>query len=307
VIMNKLAVLKKTEEYVDHSKTNIREQIEDILDDAENLYFKNYSDEKNMMETIFEILNKPTVAVTATNIYETKDYMFVGYFIDASEYTVDTNQFNYFSSQISSHQVVSDMIVVKKKLEYQIDRNNIKTISTPVNFTQYELANVFEKIFVKDGVTISVDGSMTTYQYIVNPLEHLMLTDNKYEEHYRYHEYEVYTRVMVCVVDIRENNGTINETASLLIGIPVKGSVHVGMYQKPEYKEDPPYVSVSPEIIQQILKVRRVSPTLTSGHSNSSKEYINFYNLLALESQKYTDTPSRNVKDMKEQPLNLLV
>lgn len=314
--MGKVGILYKTDEHVDYNRTNIREQIEDILDDPNNLQFKEYQSEEEMFKIIHDSLGSPDVGVTACNIYETKDVLYAGYFIDYTEFInhdrteeeqkehAKNVQLHIFGSQLTSHHVTSNLVIVKKKLEYVVDGNNVKTKTVPDTVTRYELTDILEKIYVKDGVVVDTDGQLSQYQYIVNPLEHLMMTDNDYEEHYVYHEYEVYNHVMMVIVDVRENNGTLNKTATLLCNKPVMGKVFVALYRKPEFNENPPYASLSIDRFNSILNIRKRSAELTTGMDNSSKEYVNFEKILQLENEKHSNIKVLQTDQIKGECLN---
>lgn len=323
----KAAILYKTDDHVDCDRTNIREQIEDILDDPNNLQFKEYSDDTTMFSMIHEALGKPMVGVTACNIWENKNTIYAGYFIDITELIDHESvkdeseekmvqniqkfhkniKLNMFGSQLSSQHVTGNFVIVKKKLSYVIDNNNIKTDTSHDTLTRNELIDVFESIFVKEGIAINPDGSMKSYRYIMNPMEHLMMTDPKYAEHYIYHEYEVYTHVMMVIVDTREITGSQNKIGSFLTGKPVNGTIFVATYKKPEYDENPPYVGLSIDRLKSILALRQRSTTLTTGMARSEREYVNFEKLLELENTKHADKPLLELNEISGELLNLNV
>jgi len=323
----KAAILYKTEERIDCDRINIREQIEDILDDPENLQFKEFSDDNSMFSMIHDALGKPNVGVTACNIWENKNTIYAGYFVDIIELidhgsvkddseekmmqnikNIHKNiKLNMFASQLSSQHVTGNFVIVKKNLSYVIDNNNVKTDTTHDTLTHSELIDVFENIFIKDGIVINPDGSMSSYQYIMNPLEHLMLTDAQYAEHYIYHEYEVYTHVIMVIVDTREIQGIRNHIGSFLTGKPVNGTIFVAMYKKPEYNENPPYIGLTVDRLQSILSLRQRSTTITTGMTNSDREYVNFEKLLELENIKHADKPLLDLSEITGQLLNMNV
>ena len=221
-----IAILYKTDEYVDYDRTNIKEQIEDILDDPDIFQLKQCDNEEDMYQIIYDTLGRPDIGVTAHNIWENKDTLYAGYFIDISEHEDHTQEvvsnnedgnnedgnnedgnnedgnddvekeeenkevkkkkleLNNFGSQITSNHVTNNLIIVKRKLTYHIENNNVKTETTLDTISRYDLVNVLEKIYVKEGIVLNVDGDIKTYNYIVNPLEHLILSDSDYEKNY---------------------------------------------------------------------------------------------------------------------------
>lgn len=323
----KAFILQLTDERIDCDKTNIREQIKDILDDPNTAQFKEFTDNDSMYNLIYTSLGNYNVGVTACNIWECKDFLYSGYFIDIvdiidnssmkdndDEDTILKNikeaqkkiKINMFGSQITSQHVVSNLVIIKQQLSYTIVDNNIKTDTTPMNINSLnELVYVIESLFVKDGIVVKTDGSMQSYNYIMNPLEHMMLTDTNYASNYVYHEYEVYTHIMMIITDTREINGVLNEIATLLAGKPVNGDVFVALYRKPEYNENPPYVSVTENLIKSILNIRQKSVSLTTGMNRAEREYINFEKILELEQRKHEQLPSHLATEIQGELLNI--
>jgi hypothetical protein len=333
----KAAIIYKTSESVDCDRTNIREQIEDMFDDPGIFELSGYQDHDSMFGLIYDKLNVKNlgVGITVCNVWENKETLYAGYYIDITELmdhgtedhgiedhgtedhgiedhgTEDKHkpetkhiELSNFGSQITSQHVTGNLIIIKKNLTYDIVDNNVKTNAVPCTLTRFELTTVLEKIFIKTGVAIEPSGSMKPYQYIMNPMEHLILTDKDYEKHYQYHEYEVYTHVMIVIVDTRERDGPINGTATLLAGKPVNGTVFVALYKKPDFNENPPYVGLTVENLNLILSIRQKSWVLTTGMGKSDQEYVNFEKILELESIKHSNMPGLKVSDISGDSLN---
>jgi hypothetical protein len=306
----KFAILYNTDDYIDHNNVNIREQIDDLLFDPENFELRDYDDEKSLHLMLKDILNLDGIGLTVCNIWETKDIIYAGYYIDYTEakYNSDSNiKYNKFASQLTRQNVTSHFVIVKLKLSYSITNNNVRTITIHDTLSEHELLNIFENIFVKNGVVIDVDGKMSYYKYIDNPLEHLILTDKNYDKNYIYHEYEIYTHIIVVVVDVRETSGRINKLGTLLCGKPVNGKIFVGLYRKPDFNENPPYVTLSIERLQNILNIRKKDSNLTTDFSNSDKEYINFDKLLELKLIQHKNLKNKSVSDISGELLNSAV
>ena len=305
----KLAILYNTDGYIDHNKVNIREQIDDILFDHENFELKDYTDEKSLHLLLQDVLKLNGICLTACNIWETLNVMYVGYFIDYTEakhnnINTDNIKYNKFGSQITKQNVTSHLVIIKLKLSYYIANNNVKTNTTYDTIVQHDLLNILENVFVKKGVIIDVDEKMSYYKYIDNPLEHLILTDKNYDKNYVYHEYEIFTHIMVVIVDVREINGTINKLGSLLCGKPVKGKIFVGICHKPEFNENPPYDHLSIERLHNIINIRKKNSSLTTEFANSDREYINFDKLLELKVKEYTNLQNKDISDITGELLN---
>jgi hypothetical protein len=311
------AILFMTDQQIDCNKTNIREQIEDILDDSDNFKMTQYTDNDNLFMLIHNTLStEKTLNVTVCNVWENIGSLYEGYFVDIAEIENQDNQqdnknkdtkirLNEFSSQITSQHVTGALVIVKRSLEYLITENNVKTTTKPCSFSYNELLDILESKFIKNGIMIDVDGSIKSYKYIMNPIEHLILTDSDYSKNYVYHEYEVYTHVMVIFAKVNALDEKINEKASLLAGAPVNGSVHVVLYKKPEYNESPPYVSLDPSLLESIFAIRSRGPSLTTGMEKSNGEYINFEKILDLETKKHANKPIIRVDEITGECLNV--
>lgn len=315
--MKKLGIIFMTDEYVDHNKhqnkQNIRNRIQDILEDSDNFQLKSFdgmTDDlcatiKKHISIQSDNLVSNNMCISVCNIYETMDIIYTGYYVSYSQY-IDHNmsieeqkeharkiKFNSFGSQIASDDVASNMIILKQNLVYDIIDNNIKTATTNDTITNREILDVFESVFVKTGITIDTDGTIEQYSYVGNPIEYLMFSDPDFDKHYVYHEYEVYTHVMIVFVNSDHIEANINEKASLLCGCDniVKGKAYVALYRKPVYGENPPYVDLNLDRFNKIFGIRTISPELTTGMAtNPEKEYVNLDKLLQLEHTKHSST-----------------
>lgn len=322
----KALILNLTDDRIDCDRLNIREQIENIFDDPDIIQFKTFTDVDSMLNLIYSALGSKKVGVTACNIWECKNYLYAGYFIDMTELidqedvhndneeillqnVMDAQKkikLNMFGSQITSQHVASNLVIIKQQLTYEISNNNIKTNTKSIGIgSTREMIDIFEALFVKDGIVIKYDGSLHTFNYIMNPLEHQMLTDSNYAENYIYHEYEVYNHIMMIIVDVREVNGSLNETATLLAGKPIKGTAFVAIYRKPEYNENPPYISMSMDRLNNIMNIRQRSASLTTGFSHATNEYVNFDKLLELEMKKHADKQIQIATEIQGELLNV--
>lgn len=322
----KALILNLTDDRIDCDKLNIREQIEDIFDDPDIIQFKTFTDDESMFNLIHNVLGNKKVGVTACNIWECKNYLYAGYFIDMTdlidqEVVHDENEevvlqnvmnaqkkikMNILGSQITSQHVASNLVIIKQQLTYEINGNNIKTNTKSIGIdATKEIINVLESIFLKKGVVIKTNGALHTFDYIMNPLEHQMLTDSDYASNYVYHEYEVYNHIMMIIADVRESNNILNETATLIAGKPVNGTVFVAIYRKPEYNENPPYVNLSMERFTNIMEIRQRSASLTTNFSNATNEYVNFDKLLELEMKKHANKQILLATEIQGELLNL--
>ena len=67
--MMKLAIIYRTDEYIDYNRPNIREQLEDIFDDESNCILDKFTTDETMYEIIHRELGNPKTVVTACNIW----------------------------------------------------------------------------------------------------------------------------------------------------------------------------------------------------------------------------------------------
>jgi hypothetical protein len=332
----KLVIITKTDEEIDYNRTNIVKQIEDILDDDDNCKIVEFgSDESSMHQVIYDRLNDQNKGFTAYNIWEDIDNIFVGYFVDAFEYNdnlienqsdkkpddlidnmtqVDNkileilkDRINKFGSQLTSHNVVGDLVIVKMKLEYEIKDRNISCRMVPQNTSIYEINQMIRKIFIKEGLSVGDNGEITTYKYVMNPLEPMMLNDPKYEEHLRYHEYEFYNVVLKVIVDLRDEDKPINESMSWLCGKVVKGMVRIGMYKKPEFNEQPPYHTITADLFKKIVMLKQINQNIGVGVNRSPNEYMNLYKIVELDIVQYQGLPKRKFSELDQVSLNTIV
>lgn len=300
-------VIRKTDDCVDYKMTNIRGQIEDILDDP-NIYQElklksdtNQNMERNLLDfiskEIMEKSGKGKITLSSYKIIENKNNILVGYFIDKHEElygksekeieeiknNFDKKDLNSFGSQLTSTNTVSDLYLVKYSLKYTIDKKNIKTEKIMQSLQRHDLENSLFKVFVKTGYILNCDNTLSTYDYIEHPIEHLIITDKEWQKNYRIHEYEVYNRVIILIVDIREKN-TLNLNASCLSGIKTCGTAFVGMFEK-SIDDENTYVDTSKDIMERLIKIRGANKTRTENFSIvDNDEYINFENLVEQES-----------------------
>jgi hypothetical protein len=215
---------------------------------------------------------------------------------------------NILGSQLSNQNVASALVIIKNNLTYEIKDNNVKTISKPTSIeSTNELIDILTSVILKDGVVIKQDGTMQPYQYITNPLEHLILTVPNYENIYRYHEYEIYTHVLIIIVNttIETNKENLNKNATYLAGKPTFGDVFIGMYKKPDYNEAQPYSSISIPLLNKIINIRSKSTQITTNKTNAEHEYINFEKLLELDIDKHKNHATINIDTIDGVSLNI--
>jgi hypothetical protein len=304
----KAGIIYKTDISIMCDRTNILEQVKDMLDDSDIFSIFDFSNEENLFSVIHSELARP--GVTSCNIYEVDNILFVGYFIDmvdvldytnSADFTEDKmkthliNEYkriklNVFASQISAQHVSGSMIIVKYIINYDQDNNGkiINSTMTPTTTSQYELEIILSNIIHKTGVFVTDDGSINEYSYIANPLENLIFDDPLYSTHYSIHDFEMYSNVLSVVVDTRlnETNSKLNVISSLITRSKVYGTAYFSMYRKPTNSESPCYFNLSVPRFNGIYEIRSVSPESTCNHVFDNKEYILFDKLIEYEKKR---------------------
>lgn len=332
-IKMKAGVLRITDEVVDCDRTDILEQVRDILDDPENLILIEINDQ-NLNELIINTLmnsvprellentdnadTKYTIGASGIGLCETKNSIYVAYFIsledllrkeriDRDDY--ESSNINRFGSQITSHNVASDVVIVKQRLSYDVSNKNIAASMSADSVTEYSLSQDLTTIFKHRALIVGANNdfesaTLVEYHYIQNPLENVILTDSDYESHYRYHEYEVYNHRITVFVDLREshNDENLNIVASHITGHKIYGKVLISLSGKPEFNSSAPYTDLTNDRLRLIAAIRSRSTDLTAEIGPSDKEYINFDKLLEIASITHSEIPIRPIETYSAEP-----
>jgi len=292
--MLSIGIIKMNDIKINSSKSNIKEQIEDIIEDDSIFKIHKVKSAQEIQEFAHFTLNPDKkFAVTQHNFYEKKNYFYSAFYVDYEDTPDPQNEenqknakLNIFGSCIVAGMVVSDLYIVKNKLTYTInDNNKIKADYEYTNFELYELIDVLTNLFYLNGVCINENGEMKQYKYTENPLISL---NNIHE--YIYHEYEIYTKILMVIVNTTEKDNKLNEKATLIAGHPVRGTVYFGLYNKSQSitEKYSPYINLSIEMLNNILSIRSRDINLTINHTQGDNEYINFEKLLELEEARHS-------------------
>ena len=311
----KAAILRITDEVVDCDKANIYEQVKDILEDPENLTIADVMDAevndlimnvlmnsvpREYLENKDDASSKYSIGASGIGMCETKDSLYAVYFIaledllrktEITESDYRSVTINRFASQITGQNVASDMVIVKQNLKYSVDGKNVSTQMEYTNLNEYSLIQDITTIFLHKGIIANVDGTTSSYEYIQNPLENVILAEGDYEKNYRYHEYEVLNHRISVFVDMREekNDNNINATASHITGHRVYGKALISLSRRPEYGSDAPYSDLTERRLKLIVDIR--SRTTDSTQDIGGNEYVNFDNLLELSAAECANLP----------------
>ncbi len=328
----KFALIRNCDCFIDIDRTNVVEQITTLINDTDYVSFIDFTQD-DMYQLIYDNIGdgKTFPKLTLLNLFDTKYDIYVAYFTDKFDIdnSTDNNStdnstdnstgnkisvINNFASQMTSHSVVGNMMIFKMQLTYKIDGNNIACNTTPTTLSIYDLIDVTTNIFAKTGLIVDAGKSpqIVQYKYIVNPLEPLIMIDPMYEKKYRYHDYEIFDRIVQVVVSTAvptavSNNDDINEIASWICNRIVNGKVYIGMYKKPEFNENPPFVSITNELLNKIVMLRKKSITAGTMFAKSPNEYANFEMLLDLEIEKHKNETDRQLSQLDQNTINNVV
>jgi hypothetical protein len=337
-IRMKAAIIRITDDYIDFDRTDILEQIQDIFDDPNTfeLVDIDVDDPENINAMILKIVMnsvpqkmlesdnevgdnlKYNVGVTAMGIHETKNHLYACYFLSIGDLLKtdqltkedhDNVNLNRFGSQLTSSDVASDLVIVKHNLSYSVDGHNIKTDMQMDNVLEYTLVRDMVSLFKHRGIIVEADGKRREYHYIQNPIENIIMAESDYEDHYRYHEYEVFNHQITIFVDNRENRDdvNINSIATKLSGHKTYGRVMISLSKMPDFDEMPSFAELTDERFDYIEFLRSRSTELTKSIAKSDKAYVNFDKILEVAKSRYSDRPIKPIEaysDLLDVPTN---
>jgi hypothetical protein len=109
-----IGIIKLNDISINLTKTNIKEQIENIIEDDDNFDIHTVKTPQEVYEYIYPLLSpKKDKEILQYNFYENKDFFYSGFFVESN------NTKNIFGSEIMSKNVTSNLYIVKHKLKYE--------------------------------------------------------------------------------------------------------------------------------------------------------------------------------------------
>jgi hypothetical protein len=332
----KAAIIRITDLLVNCDNPNISRQIQDVMDDLDICEWVEFQDQEALnllvVQTLMnsippEALERSTqdseasgddnhprlrynVGATVSSIFECKNYLYVAYYVsledvlgeDATEENYKNSKINKIGSQLCTASVASDLIIVKQDLSYEVKDLNVATSMSLGDLSEYALQSDLVTIFSHRGLIVDPSGNRSEYFYIQNPLENIIMTESDYEEHYRYHEYEVFNHQLTVFVDCRFNadNSNLNESVSEIVGAKVYGRALVALSRRPEFNENPSFAHLTDDRFDSIHYLRRRSPDTTAYVAKSEKVYMNFDKILDLARNRYSSIDVRSIDSLTE-------
>lgn len=324
----KVAIIKITDMSIDCDRVDISEQLEEILEDPDVCVFANVSDADSLNELLMNTLmnsiprdkitydkktdtdNKYSVTCSTSSFYESKDYIYTLNYVSLEDImktdSITKDEFNksglntnIFASQLASTMVVSDAVIIRWKLSYDINDSNVSTKTTIDDVSEYLLISDITPVFKHRGLIVTADKDMKYFDYIQQPLENIIMVDADYEKHYRYYEYEVFNHILMVSVDIRSDihNSKYNTIISQLTGSTVYGDVLVSISKRPLFNELPSYIDLSMDLFNNIHFLMSRSHELVKPIATSDTTYFNFFKLLELSKNKYSKLPLNKISD----------
>jgi hypothetical protein len=318
----KVAIIKITDMSIDCDRVDISDQLEEILEDQDIFVFENISDTDSLNELLMSTLmnsvpkdkiishkktdsdNKYSITCSTSSFYESKDFLYTINYVSLEDImkaeSITKDEFvksglktNIFASQLASTIVVSDAVIIRWKLSYDIKDSNVSTKTDIGDVSEYLLMSDLIPVFKHKGLIITADKDMKYFEYIQQPLENIIMTDSDYEKHYRYYEYEVFNHILMVSVDIRPDihNSKYNSVISQLTGSTVYGDVLVSISKRPVFNELPSYIDLSTDLFNNIYFLMARSHELVKPIATSDTTYFNFFKLLELSKNKYSKLP----------------
>lgn len=245
----KFAVIHITQAYIDvnRGQKQIKEDIEELLEDEDNMTFHTMESDKEFIEKINEHI-KPSGGVVSGSQIFIGDKFYQAVFESVSNVTkISSSKLNKLGTQFTDGVETDKAVIVFKNRILADDHVEFESI----NMT--DLMEILEDKFIKRGVFLKRDGTRSTYTYSQNHLDNLMY---KYGEQYvldnfQYDELELGD--MVFVVSSNKNATEKNTVMTKIVGKDVNGDVYCSLYRKNDHTGAGSYISFNNEILDKIM------------------------------------------------------
>lgn len=304
---------------IDTDRTNISEQLADIIDDFEVCIRCTCNDDNDsMLESVVKYLKNTSpysshtnnipegemldMPVERKNIYENDGVILVAYYVPLTDYLgvqvldqsmVDDNKkyINTIGSSLVQSYSVSDVILVKYDIKYvvNVETKGIEIGMEPTTLTETSLKHYLTSLFVHTGLIVNVDGTFEEYTYTHDIFDSIMAVDPDYASKYRYHEYGIFNHKLHVIVDTTANqsDNNFNLYASVLCGKRVYGNVHCSLTKQTEYGDSESYIDLTHDRLTNIhiLKLNKYDFTISDDGA-----YVHFDTKLKVSSE-YIDPP----------------
>lgn len=265
------AVVKKTSAFIDvnRSQDQIKEDIEDMIDDEDYVEFYTMNNHTDLLQCISDHVTPSSNLVTGTKTYISgKLYQSI---FDALPNTVDQSnaKINKLGSQFTDGILTENPVMIIK--------NNIisDTEVELISISKHEVITLLKDKFIKNGIVYKPNGECDVYSYTQNHLDNLMYKfgQDYVLNNFQYDEMEIGD--MVFIIASNKTETTENSVMSKIVGKPVKGDVFCSLYTKSDHIKDSTYISLDKNTFNKIiylLQEKDFDPTDDNQFENMTKD-----------------------------------
>lgn len=256
-------------EDIDKVKIKIDYQIENIINDY--ITFEKIS--KTDMDLINIICKHLDISqvVMSYNCFYTNEYLYQTIFIEGDK---DSKNINYFGTQLSNGIIAIDkVIIIKNKI---LDDDNCELDS----ITDYDIKEIIMNKIIKQGINISINGSLTSFSFITSPLERYSY--NMCKDKYRIYETKIYNIILNICYEINSTD-PINETASLLCKKIINGNVSLSISHEDQHCNGVFYLTLDDKYFNKLIKLLSIKDYILSYDKYENKKFSNIYRCIENE------------------------
>jgi hypothetical protein len=245
----KFAVIAKSDEIVDANKgiAGVKEMIEDIIDDDDNVSFDKLTSEFDLGDAIKKYIDPVGDSVSGTRNYiNGKLYQCIFEDLGHGVEIADSHM-NRLGTQFSNGiKTKKPVIILKSKIMSDYD-------SLYESLNRIELVTLLEDKFIKDGIVLHPDGSHENYQYCQHHLDTVM---EKYGQEYvmkNYHYDEKEVGDLILIVASDKTKTEENKRLSDVVGKPVYGDGYCSVYVKPTHTTESIFLTMNYDMLDKLL------------------------------------------------------
>lgn len=294
---------------------DVKNEITDIVADYCTFVSFDSSVKTNLYKAMFSTLSLVTQDspfVDVTTLVDTKDVLYVLAYVELpqctshEEYESYRDKFNTFCSQISGHNIIGNCAIAKLHIGYVVKDNVITMDTYPTSIDKSELIDVLCSFFTKKGIIAKASNETIQYTFSNHPFEPLLSQSKDINKDFKVIDIELYNRLIRVIFDTRQtqNSAPLNENISFLCNKFVYGNVCVAMLKKPIFNEDIEFVSLSEDVFNSFIQLRKKSAEEGTMVQNSPDNYINFEISLHTALEKYKNDPDRTLQMLDKVSLN---
>lgn len=287
---------------VQEKRSNIKNQIENIIDEICSFVSFDTNEKTNLYKTMFSnlsLVSKESPNVNLTPIVDTQNDMYIIAYVDLLQHTPPEQyvtfqpHFNTFCSQISNKNIIGTCAIAKLNIYYTFKDGTITMDTYPTNLDKYELIDVLCSLFVKQGIIAKASGEIVNYTYNNNDPFVPFLKD--FNSDFKLIDIEIYNRLLRIVFNTKlsKTSAPLNENASFLCNKFVYGDVYCVLLNKPSYNDELEFTSLSNDIFNRIVQLKKKSEF--EGTQTASENYINFEISLHTALETYKSHPDRTL------------